>query len=149
MKPAEVRIIHISLCYYVYDTIAGIYYQFNDFWMTVHHMLIFLAYFHSLYYSTLGSEMFITIFISELTNPFLILMKTSQFEGKQSMSMVMGGCFAISYLYLRSYIGYLLARRVLLSNAELIMKIGCSCMRTLCSLQSSSVTTGSSKSSSR
>ena len=131
MKPAELRIVHISLCYYVYDTFAGIYYQFNDFWMTVHHLLIFLAYFHSLYYSTLGSEMFATIFISEVSNPFLILMKTCQFEGRTSASVLMGGCFAVSYLYLRSYIGYLLARRVLLSNAELVMKVCCSCMRSL------------------
>ena len=129
MNRVEQAVIHISFCYYVYDTIAGIYYQFNDFWMTVHHILIFMAYFHSLYYSGIASEMFTTMFVSELTNPFLIIMKTSQYEEKTQLSIIMGACFAFSYPYLRGYVGYRVARRVLLSNTEMVMKVACSLMR--------------------
>src|SRR3990167_1580905 len=127
MKKLELLVIRISMAYYLFDTVNGVFFDYNDFWMNVHHVLVFSAYFHSLYYETLASEMMSTIVIGEISNPFLILMKTSQYEGNKQISMIMGAGFVITYLILRGYVALKLARRVCLSNAENLLKVCCCC----------------------
>lgn len=128
MTSRELWTIRISLAYYIFDTAAGIYYMYNDFWMSLHHVLIFLAYYHSLRYSSIASEMFVTMFVGEISNPFLILMKTSQYEGQTQKSILLGAGFIITYLMLRTYPAYKLAKRVCLSDAEIVIKVSCTSM---------------------
>ena len=133
MRKLELLLIRISMAYYLFDTVNGVFFDYNDFWMNVHHVLVFSAYFHSLYYETLASEMMVTIVIGEISNPFLILMKTTQYEGNKQLSMVMGAGFVITYIVLRGYVALKLARRVCLSNAENLLKVCCSCTSKLVS----------------
>jgi TLC domain len=122
----ELLLVRISMAYYLFDTVNGIFFDYNDFWMNVHHVLVFTAYFHSLYYQTHASEIMITIVIGEISNPFLILMKTTQFEGNKQLSMIMGAMFVISYIILRGYFALKMAKRVSLSNADNLLKVCCS-----------------------
>lgn len=131
MRKLELLLIRISMAYYLFDTVNGVFFDYNDFWMNVHHVLVFSAYFHSLYYETFASEMMVTIVIGEISNPFLILMKTTQYEGNKQLSMIMGVGFVITYIVLRGYVALKLARRVCLSNAENLLKVCCSCTSNL------------------
>ena len=43
----EMTMLQSSLCYFIYDTIYGFIYAYNDIWMNLHHMMIFLVYYIS------------------------------------------------------------------------------------------------------
>ncbi len=40
----ELMAIRSSFCYFIYDTIFGIIYRYNDKWMNLHHIVILLTY---------------------------------------------------------------------------------------------------------
>lgn len=40
----ELMMMRSSLCYFVYDTIYGIIYKYNEFWMNVHHFVLIFTY---------------------------------------------------------------------------------------------------------
>ena len=44
----EKMAIKSSFCYFIYDTIYGLIYRYNDIWMNLHHMVMFVSYIFSL-----------------------------------------------------------------------------------------------------
>lgn len=127
----ETCLIEFSFCYYLYDSLSGWLNGYNSPSMLLHHALIFLAYYHLLRHKSMASEITFTLLIGELSNPFLILMKTTHFESLPHLSHIFGGLFVVSYLALRTRLPFLLTRRVCLGRASWEIKVSCSAISSL------------------
>ena len=44
LSELETLAIKSSFCYFVYDTVTGFIYKYNEFWMNVHHIALFITY---------------------------------------------------------------------------------------------------------
>ena len=65
----------------------------NDFWMTVHHLVMVASFVQGLYYDNSAQECFYSMFFGELTNPFNLLRQLFAAQDRKREAFLAGLAF--------------------------------------------------------
>ena len=111
------------------DTINGARYGFNDFWMNLHHVIMFSCYLSGFYYNNSAVENLAALFTGELSNPFNILRKISDRFEDTKKSAKMTQLFALTFLPMRAIMCPVIVHdSVMNPNISYVLKVGGSLM---------------------
>lgn len=124
--------IQISFSYLLVDTAFGIVEGYNDLWMNIHHVIMFVCYSISLYCSNVATEMMVSIFFGEITNPSNLLRQIYAEKDNTDQSRFHGKIFVVSFMLVRVLLGPVIAWWFC-SNSKMhvILQIGCCAMSKL------------------
>ena len=126
------------------DSVNGARYGFNDFWMNLHHVVIFSCYLSGFYYNNSAVENLAALFVGELSNPFNILRKAFDRFEDPKRSAKMSIVFALTFLPIRGFIcSFICYDTVLNPNLSYLLKINSSLMGNLLLIKFSSGSFGS------
>ena len=67
-------VVSLSLGYFLFDTIAGIVYRFNDSFMFLHHVSILILIIHNFYSDKTIAKIKVAYILGEISGPFLNLL---------------------------------------------------------------------------
>jgi TLC domain len=114
----------IALSYFIYDTIFGFIQKYNDSTMIIHHLGVSTALLNSLFSKKYGSEMVESLFLAELSNPYLSAMNAMGVRGdmpeaKFNTGLVFMSVFVVSRLFLGTPLHFSIAG----AQGNIIMKI--------------------------
>lgn len=130
--PVELLTIQVSFSYFLVDTAYGIVEGYNDLWMNVHHALMFACYAVSLYCNNVATEMMVSIFFGEASNPFNLLRQMYAEQEKPALSRQHGVWFVSTFMLLRLFVGPLIAWWFCSnSRMHVVLQIGCCAMSSL------------------
>lgn len=123
-------ILEMSFSYFIVDTILGIIQRYNDFWMNLHHGIIFIVYAVALRDNNVATELIITIFFGELTNPFNLLRQIYSEQEKPKQAKLQGILFIASFMLFRIVLGPIFVWWICSNvSVSIIIKLGACLMR--------------------
>jgi len=127
----EKMTLEMSFSYFLVDTVFGIIQRYNDFWMNLHHGIIFIVYAVALRDNNVASELMLTVFFGELTNPFNLLRQIFSEQEKPAKARLQGIFFIASFFLLRIILGPIFVWWICSNpNVNIIIKLGACLMRT-------------------
>ena len=120
----------ISCGYFIFDTAWCLHMKMNDKLLILHHMISVVAFVYSLYYQTSASEILLTTWGSEITNPFFqirwFLRETG--NNKSKFAFFNDMTFSLLFLFVRNFVGgILLYISLFTSKMSLFVKVGAVC----------------------
>jgi len=125
----------MSFSYFIVDTILGVIQRYNDFWMNLHHAIIFIVYAVALRDNNVATELIITIFFGELTNPFNLLRQIYAEQEKPQQARLQGILFIASFMLFRIVLGPIFVWWICSNvSVSIIIKLGACLMRKSLSL---------------
>lgn len=120
----------MSFSYFIVDTILGVIQRYNDFWMNLHHAIIFIVYAVALRDNNVATELIITIFFGELTNPFNLLRQIFAEQEKPQQARLQGILFIASFMLFRIVLGPIFVWWICSNpSVSIIIKLGACLMR--------------------
>ena len=126
---SELLLIKASFGYFVLDTLLGVQGGFNDLWMNIHHVVIFVCFLQALYYNNCAVELLLALLVGELTNPFNILRQIFEVLEQPSKSSEMGKYFVVLFVPLRGVVSTLLGRWTIMNpDLNYVLKVTVSSM---------------------
>jgi TLC domain len=121
--------IQVSFSYFLVDTAYGLLDGYNDLWMNIHHTIMFASYSISLYSNNVATEMMVSVFFGEVTNPFNLLRQIYAEQERDAESKFQGLLFAGSFIFVRVFIGPVIAWWFCSNpNMHAVLQFGCCAM---------------------
>lgn len=101
---ANILIMQISLGYFIFDTIAGLYYKIIELPMFIHHLLALGIYIYVLEKNLFANKILQLLWIGEISAPFLFIYENLDKHKKyENLSKIFGFLFCFVYLIARLY----------------------------------------------
>jgi hypothetical protein len=117
-------LVSFSCGYFIFDTLAGLYYGYNDSVMNIHHFLTVFVNLHFLMKGKFAFCYVCMIFIGELTNPVHIARRQlSWFPNNESIDRTLGIIFCISFVALRGFFCIFAVNFITGTEVSLVLKL--------------------------
>lgn len=119
----ELFITNVSLGYFIYDGITGIYYQTDPPIMLLHHLFSIFGFGTPWLWKRFGSESVIGLLIAEITGPFLTYRKIAPYIWEKNQVIINDAIFMSLFIYVRvKYLEWLFFH-IHLSDAPIFFKL--------------------------
>jgi hypothetical protein len=113
-----------SLGYFIYDSVVGNLFGFNDPLMLIHHFMAIFFTSYSLFKGKFGYNYIWTLFIAEPSNPMFLLRKNlAWYPNTKIYDIVLGVSFCLTFLYFRIVVAAGAMMNLQRSQATLIFKV--------------------------
>ena len=121
---SENALMAFSAGYFFVDTTFGLFYGYNDFIMTCHHLEVFSLLIYALIKGRYASPNVSALWVSEASNPLILLRKNLDcHRNTENISTIVGVIFCAVFLYTRTYLMGGLVAPLQESETSMFMKL--------------------------